>query len=246
MDLFVLEVTFSFGGKEDTLWPVVLRHGRETILVDCGYAGFLPLLEAAMAKHGLALKDLTGVIITHHDMDHMGCAAELKEAYPALKVYASAGEKPYLEGARKSLRLQQAEDLFPCLPEAQKPGALQFQQLLKSVQPVAVDEVLVMGEDVPFLPGVQVIHTPGHMPGHISLYLPGKKTLVAADALVYERGAFDIANPHYALDLPAAIASVMQLQDLDIDTVICYHGGVVCEGIYKGLRQLLARYNRTV
>lgn len=244
MDCYALEVRFSFGGKEDALYPVVLRHGREVVLVDCGYAGFAPLLEGALHKYGLSLSDLTGVIITHHDIDHIGALAELKAANPALRVYSSPAEKPYIEGKQKSLRLQQAEDLAACLPEDQRAGAEQFQQLLKSVRAVAVDEVLPLGEDIPFLPGVRVLATPGHMPGHISLYLPGQKTLVAADAVVWEHGTFDIANPQYTLDLPAAIASIQTLQQLPIDTIICYHGGVVREGVREGLHQLLSRYNR--
>lgn len=244
MDLYVLELRFSFGGREDALHPVVLRPGRETVLVDCGYAGFLPRLEAALLEQGLAPRDLTGVIITHHDVDHTGCAAELKAAYPALRFYSSAVEQPYIEGVKKSLRLQQAEDLYPCLPGEQKAGALQFQQLLKRLQPIAIDAVVAPGEEIPFLPGAHAIDTPGHMPGHLSLYLPGLKTLVAADALVYEQEAFDIANPQYTLDLPAAIESVRKLQQLDIDTVVCYHGGVVRGGIAESLRQLLARYER--
>lgn len=242
MDLYVLEVSFSFGEKQDTLYPVVLRHGPEVILVDCGYAGFAPLLQAAMEPHGLSLGDLTGVIITHHDMDHMGALAELKEQYPSLKVYSSPAEKPYIDGTKKSLRLQQAEDLYPCLPEDQKPGAEAFRQALESVRTVAVDGVLPPGEDLPFLPGVRVVATPGHMPGHISLYLPATKTLVAADAVVYEHGTFDIANPHYTLDLPAALASIERLQQLPIDTIVCFHGGLVREGVSEGLCQLLARY----
>jgi glyoxylase-like metal-dependent hydrolase (beta-lactamase superfamily II) len=242
MDLYVLEVSFSFGEKEDTLYPVVLRHGPEVILVDCGYAGFAPLLQGAMEKHGLSFTDLTGVIITHHDMDHMGALAELKEQYPSLQVYSSPAEKPYIDGTKKSLRLQQAEDLYPCLPEEEKPGAEAFRQALASVRTVAVDGVLTPGEELPFMPGVRVVATPGHMPGHISLYLPGTKTLVEADAVVY--GAFDIANPHYTLDLPAALASIEKLQQLAIDTIVCFHGGLVREGVSEGLCQLLARYQK--
>ena len=48
MELYVLELSFCFGGREDALYPVVLRHGSETVLVDCGYGGFSPRLEAAL------------------------------------------------------------------------------------------------------------------------------------------------------------------------------------------------------
>lgn len=243
-ELYVLEVRYNFNGKEDVLYPVVLRNDRETVLVDCGYAGFMPLIEKAMTEHGLALKHLTGIIITHHDMDHMGGLAEIRASYPAVKVYTSSIEKDYVEGHQKSLRLQQAEDLYACLPEEHKPGALQFQQGLRSVQPATVDDVLPLNEEIPFLEGVRAIPTPGHMPGHISLYLPEQRTLVAADAVVYENGQFDVANPQYTLDLPAALDSVRRLQQLDIDTMVCYHGGIIKENVPQKLLALADRYSR--
>lgn len=242
MNLFVLDLPFSFGGKEDHLYPVVLQNQQEVILVDCGYAGFMPLLNKALQQHGLSLQHLTGLLITHHDIDHMGCAYELKAALPELKIYTSVWEEAYVSGCEKSLRLQQAEGIFSCLPEEQKPGAAAFQDLLKSMQPVVVDTVFADGEEPAVLPGVQVVHTPGHMPGHISLYIKEHKTLIAADALVYQNGELEIANPSYTLDLPAALDSIKKLQQLDINTLICYHGGVVDTAIAVKLEQLLSRY----
>jgi len=242
MNLFVLDLPFSFGGKEDHLYPVVLQSRQEVILVDCGYAGFKLLLEQSLQQHGLSLGSLTGLLITHHDIDHMGCAYELKETYPALKLYTSVWEEAYVTGRKKSLRLQQAEDLFDCLPEEQKQGAIAFQELLKTMQPVPVDAVFADNEEPSIMPGVEVIHTPGHMPGHISLYIKESKTLIAADAIVYQDGQLDIANPSFTLDLPQALASVQKLQQLEINKIICYHGGVVDASIQTKLLQLLARY----
>lgn len=242
MNLFILDVTFTVDGRQGTLYPVVLQQGSETVLVDCGYAGFLPLLQEAMEKHGLSLSDLTGVIITHHDIDHMGALAELKARYPALRVYASEVEKRYVDGSQKSLRLQQAEDLYACLPEDQKPWALEFQQRLKRVQPAAVDEIIPLDADLPFMSGVRVVATPGHTPGHISLYVPELKTLVAADALACQDGVLDMANPQFTLDMPQAIASIEKMQQLELDRVVCYHGGEVKGDIKAQLSDLLNQY----
>jgi len=244
MHLLILDLLYTFGGKEDHLFPVVLQSNEETILVDCGYAGFMPLLDEALHQQGLSLDSLTGLLITHHDIDHMGCAYELKQVYPRLKIYTSVWEEPYVTGQSKSLRLQQAEDLFDSLSEEQKPGALVFQELLKTMQPVAVDAVFADNEAPAVLPGVQIIHTPGHMPGHISLYLNTSRTLIAADALVYQDGQLDIANPAFTLDLPEAIASVKKIQTLNVSTIICYHGGIVSNGVALQLEQLMGRYRQ--
>lgn len=241
--LLVIDLCFHHNGREQCLHPVILQQNSETILVDCGYPGFLPLLEAAVAKHNLSLQQLTGVLITHHDNDHMGALAELKEKYPQIRVYASAEDAPYVIGSKKSLRLQQAEDLFSCLPEEQKEGALQFQEMLKAVRPVAVDETVAEGA-IPFLPGVEVVLTPGHMPGHLSLYLKEEKILVAADAVVYEDGELNIANPAFTLDLPAAVQSVKKLRQMEIKKLVCYHGGVVEANIAQGLDNLIAKFSK--
>ena len=242
MNLYILDIAFRYQEREDHLYPVVLQNDHEVILVDCGYAGFMPLLDTALRQQGLSLDSLTGLIITHHDIDHMGCASELKEAYPLLKIYAPVWDAAYVEGHEKSLRLQQAEAMYDSLPEEHKDWAKGFQEALKAVKPVKVDGFLSDFQELAFLPGVQVIHTPGHMPGHISLYLKESRTLIAADAVVYEEGKLGIANPSFTLDMPAALDSIRKLQQLAIDKMICYHGGVVDTTIPDKIDQLLNQY----
>ncbi|QMU27501.1 MBL fold metallo-hydrolase [Adhaeribacter radiodurans] len=241
MKHYVLEVRYNFKGVENVLYPVILQNEAELILIDCGYPGFIPLLEKALQQHNLSLQNLTGIIITHHDIDHVGCLYELKEKYPALKIYSPEIEEPYINGQKKSLRLQQAEALYNSLPEEQKPGALAFQEMLKQIQPVPVDATFTE-EELPFLRGVRVIKTPGHMPGHISLYLPECKTLIAADAVVIENGELEISNPDFTLDLKRAVDSIKKLQALNIQQLVCYHGGNTLNDIQLNLEKLIAKY----
>ncbi len=74
-----------------------------------------------------------------------------------------------------------------------------------------------------------MIFTPRHTPGHISLYLEGSRVLVAGDALTADRGHLNGPNPLATLDMRTAMQSVRRLAELDVDTVVCYHGGVVSE-----------------
>jgi glyoxylase-like metal-dependent hydrolase (beta-lactamase superfamily II) len=173
----------------------------------------------------------------------VGGLAELKEKYPRVKVYSPQMEEKYISGKAKSLRLSQAENLFPALPEDQKAGALHFQQMLRNIRPVEVDRTFAEDRELDFLPGARIVHTPGHMPGHISLYLQATKTLVAADAVVYENGELEIANPHFTLDLPGAVASVAKLRQLETDTLVCYHGGVVMGNVGAKLDKLIRKYD---
>ncbi|MEJ8804002.1 MBL fold metallo-hydrolase [Pontibacter sp. H249] len=243
MKLHVLDVKFNFKGREEVIYPVILHHEDQLLLIDCGYAGFMPLIENAANLQGITLDNLTGVIVTHHDIDHIGGLYEIKQHYQAIKVYSSGLEAAYISGKEKSLRLVQAEGIYQELPEDQKPGARAFQKILENVSPVEVDYVFPEAEEFLFLKGVKIIPTPGHMPGHISIYMEESKTLIAADALVCETGKLQIANPAYTLDLPQAIESVKKLCHLEIDRIVCYHGGVVEGNIREKLNSLVYDYS---
>lgn len=224
--IIVLEIDFQFGGMKDSIYPVVLVDKKEIILVDCGYIGFLPKIEQALIEKGINPDLLTKLVITHHDHDHMGALYDLKKKYPQIKVVASNIESRYISGKEKSLRLEQAESMQKHLPEEQKAFGEQFITLLKQVKPVKVDCVVRDGKMKEWCGGCKIIETNGHMPGHISLYLPTFKTIIAGDAMTLENGKPAIANPQFTLDREAAIGSMNKLLGLGAERIICYHGGI--------------------
>ncbi|MNI19018.1 putative metallo-hydrolase YflN [compost metagenome] len=238
----LLEIEFEYNGQKQVITPILLQDECDMILIDCGYPNFMPLLEEAANRHNVTLDSITKLIVTHHDMDHIGSLAALKRTYPHIDIIAYELEVPYIEGAKKLLRLEQAESTFNALPDEAKPYAEQFIRFLQSIEPAAVDRTVSNGERLPWCDGIEIIHTPGHMPGHISLYLPASKTLIAGDAVVIEEGNLAIANPQYTLDLDEAIRSVQRLLDYDIEQIICYHGGLFHGDVQQALQQLIHKY----
>lgn len=84
-----------------------------------------------------------------------------------------------------------------------------------------VDIYLEEGESTPG-PGVRlnVFHSPGHSPGHIALYLPEPKALIAGDVVFYQSTG--------RVDLPggsarALKASIQRLSKLDVEYLLCGH-----------------------
>jgi glyoxylase-like metal-dependent hydrolase (beta-lactamase superfamily II) len=242
LKIHTLEIAFESNQTIDFIYPTLLEAESGLFLVDCGYADFLPKIEKAANIINLSLQNLTGIILTHHDIDHVGGAYEIKAQYPNVKIYASATEAKYIGGEAQAPRLAQAEAIYPTLSDEQKIGGADFIARLKTIRVVAVDEILPLDANFSALAGVCVVATPGHTPGHISLYLPDSQTLIAADALVIENEELKLANPQFTLDLPQAINSVKKLQILDIQTVICYHGGVMQGNITEKLAQLLQNF----
>ncbi|MDU5143969.1 MAG: MBL fold metallo-hydrolase [Paenibacillus dendritiformis] len=240
--LHLLQIECEYNEQQQAIAPVLLQDGDDTILVDCGYPDFGPLLEEAANRQGIRLDSMTALIVTHHDMDHIGSLAALTRAYPRIEIFAHELEQPYIEGKRKPLRKEQAESTLDALPEEAKKGAEQFIRFLQSIEPARVDRTVAHGERLPWCGGIDIVHTPGHTSGHISLYLPACKTLIAGDAVVIEDGRLNIANPRHAWDLKEAVRSVRRLLDYDIERIICYHGGLYDRDVRQALRELVHAY----
>ena len=222
---WLLDLTYPWNGTVQHLHPVLLPGDTDTVLVDCGYPGSLELLEAELSARGASLAQVTKLVLTHQDDDHMGAAAELKERYPALQILASETEAPYISGERKNLRLRQAEEMQEQLPEDQKEFGLQFCRRLRRVPPVAVDRPLHPGEQFGWGGGCEILGTPGHTPGHISIRAQNGEYLIAGDAAVVEDGALAVANPEFCLDLNEAVRSLEQLRAASCRRYLCFHGG---------------------
>lgn len=238
-EITVLKIEYSFGKTTDYIYPVVLQHEEELVLVDCGYPNFLPQVKEAAKVQNIDLDKLTKVVVTHHDYDHMGALAQIKRQYPNIKVLASKEQAPFIQGEKKSLRLQQAESLYDNLPDSEKPMAKYLHNLFASVEHAQVDEYVTDGQMFPWCGGAEIIHTPGHMPGHSSLYFKKHKTLISGDALAVQDGILMIANPNYCLDLKLAKQSVQKLLGYDIEKIICYHGGVFEDNVKTSLEKII-------
>lgn len=184
--------------------PVLIWDEKMAVLIDTGFPGQYDDLCIQLEKVGVPISQLKAVILTHQDMDHIGCLPEiLKECGSQIKIYAHELDKPYIEGQ------------LPLL----KDGHLEHPPKGK------VDETVSDGQELPFCGGIRVIHTPGHTPGHISLYLMDSKTLIAGDSMFSVDGMLGGIHEPTTLDTETARFSLKKYIELDITSVICYHGG---------------------
>lgn len=223
----ILDLKYIFGGMEQHIYPAVLLGEDDVVLIDCGYPGSLPMIEAQLQAHGIDPRSLTKLVLTHQDDDHTGAAAELKEKYPDIQILASCEEAPYISGERKNLRLQQGEDLQEQLPEDQKTFGEQFCQRYRDLVPVLPDLLLHDGDRFDWGGGCEILATPGHTPGHISIRALDGEYMVTGDAAVLKGGALTIANPKFCLDMEAAENSLAEMTRRKCRRYICYHGGVL-------------------
>ena len=235
----VLELEMSFAGRTSLIHPVLLRDDDgSTTLIDTGMPGQLEQLRTLMQKAGVSLSALTRIIITHQDIDHIGGAQAIVEASHA-EVFAHPDDIPYIQGELPLIKMnaERVAAMLASLPEAQRDAA---RAIFAHPPRVAVDRRLADGQELPFHEGIVVIHTPGHTPGHVSLYLRKHRILVSGDAMVVQDGVLAGPNPGATPDLEQATKSLGKLAAYPIDRVICYHGGVSPAGASARIRELCA------
>lgn len=229
----MLEISAIIMGKVNVIHPTLLWDEDTVILVDTGYPGQLPLFREAMAKAGVPFDKLSKVIVTHQDLDHIGSLPAILNASPQrVEVLAHEVEKPYIQGEKRLLKITpqaiaQAVNSLPAEMSEQQRKA--FKAGLENPPKANVDKTVADEEELPYCGGITVITTPGHTPGHISLYHKKSKTLITGDTLLVVDGQLRKPDPHLTLDMNVAIKSLKKLAQYDIETVICYHGG-----LYKG------------
>ena len=224
----IIELTLQMpdGRKEVPIHPIVLQDDEYLTLVDCGFIGSLRLLEKELGKHGISIEQLTALVLTHHDHDHMGAAAALKRANPRIQIYSSLEESVYISAREKPLRLVQAEELQAQLPPQQQAFGRMFCDMLQRVEPVTVDAHLTDSQETGWCGGCQVLLSAGHTPGHISLYCKGLDAVIVGDAFALEQNTPVLANPQFTLDVEMAKRSMEKLLSLKARTYYCYHGGI--------------------
>ncbi|MFV0972925.1 MBL fold metallo-hydrolase [Bacillus sp. BSL6] len=224
MKIIELPIEFEFNGKKQCIFPSLIILHNELTLVDTGYTNFLPLIENAILKHGYELKNLKNIIITHYDDDHIGSLYDFQVKYPHVHIIASEIESNYINGDIKSERLVQAEEMLERMPNEEKEFGKWFIQQLKNIRHIFVDEKVHDGQMI-LNNECQIVATPGHTSGHISLYFPDLHSVITGDAAVQDNGELVIANPNFCLDIEKAEESLKRIKDLKAVKYYCYHGG---------------------
>jgi glyoxylase-like metal-dependent hydrolase (beta-lactamase superfamily II) len=200
------------------------------VLVDAGIAGTAPMIRStAQARFGGNGRPAC-ILMTHGHFDHVG-ALETLAADWEVPIYAHPAERPYLAGQKS----------YPPPEPGVGGGLIARLSPLFPTSPVDVSQYLYdlpADRGVPFAPGWQWVHTPGHTPGHVSLWRAEDRVLIAGDAFVTTRQesiyssvtqAPEMHGPpmYFTPDWPSAKQSVRELAALSPHIVVSGHGAAM-------------------
>jgi len=222
--------------------PVVAHDAENMILIDCPIAeNYTELLDTANEK-GVDLSLLTHVILTHQDGDHVGSIHHLRADFPSIKVMASAIEKEHLEKRRKLIRQERCEAELESAMGERKAELESEINMYRALEPIHVDITVEDRQVLDICGGVEIIASPGHMPGHISVYLRALKILVAGDSMICSDGKLHTANPVFTIDLDESVRTLEKYLSYDIKQVVCYHGGVFSGDCRSAIKTVISDY----
>jgi glyoxylase-like metal-dependent hydrolase (beta-lactamase superfamily II) len=167
------------------------------------------------------------IILTHGHFDHRGALQQLADEW-RIPVFCHHMEVPYLTGKAS----------YPPPDPTVGGGVMASMAFVYPSGPIDVhDHLRELPDDntVPSLPDWRWIHTPGHTPGHISLFREQDGVLVAGDAIVTTRqeSIFSVMTQkrvvsgppkYFTPDWGAAARSVKELAALEPNVIATGHG----------------------
>jgi glyoxylase-like metal-dependent hydrolase (beta-lactamase superfamily II) len=202
-------------------------------LVDTGIktdASF-EMLKKELKELGFSIGSIERILITHGHIDHYGQAQKISSLsgapiYIHPKEYGRIRSVIHSFGPLKSILLRNGA------PEGLVNQAIRF---MESAQKMAdsLDEAFFLGdgETISFTSmDWKTIHCPGHSPGLICFYWPGKKTLFTGDHLLKEITPNPVLNvpdsrsPLRYQSLKEYLSSLKKVEELDVGLLLPGHG----------------------
>jgi len=182
------------------------------LLVDAGLGFHANRVLGALRSAGVRV---ARHVITHAHVDHVGGLASLVRVTGA-PVYIGSGERGYAESGAP-----------PYHPGLDRVGLGCVAKAITRFESFPVAGVLAEGDHVGH--GFVVVETPGHSPGHISLWREADRVLIAGDAVAGQAAITlrpGLVEPPeiFTFDRRRSRESIRRLAELEPSIVLFGHG----------------------
>jgi glyoxylase-like metal-dependent hydrolase (beta-lactamase superfamily II) len=202
----------------------LLAGDGPTVLVDTGLAGtpdeaLLPALDQVGAEPDL-------IVISHADLDHCGGNKRMRERYPHALFACHELDRRWIESNAAMLAENYRWHEPYGLDGPDDSGRREMLTLLGGDSPI--DLGLRRGETIRLGSGrrLEVLHLPGHSPGHIGLWDPQRRVAIIVDAVlsdgIYDRAGTKLIPPRY-YDAAAYRETIRRVRALEPELMLTAH-----------------------
>jgi glyoxylase-like metal-dependent hydrolase (beta-lactamase superfamily II) len=226
-------IHYMGGRKGGYVRAFLIEDGRDLTLIDTLYPEDGHEVLAEIHRLGRSGSDLKRIVITHAHRSHLGGLAALKQ-WSGATVLSHKWEADIISGNREAQRVS----LLPRLPlRAWMPFQFGLALGRGKHPPCPVDETLTEEDEIG---GLQVLHIPGHTPGHLGFYSPEKKVLISGDAIAtWPR--FEDGWPAFTLDPQRHRVSIARMAALEPEVVGVGHGDPITSNAAERVHELAER-----
>lgn len=253
----IIPDTFFLVSPGSAMWPTpansyIIKDRGGFILIDCGYGNHEYYLKFVkfLNEKGIDIGKIKMTVFSHAHPDHMGGASNLLSSVrcrtliseieaPAAKDPALLEERFDIPMAKKCLSSLQLKDV-------ESFSLLEFFKIkscpMCSMEPngIITEGDVIRTEKL----NLEVIYTPGHSPGHISLYDPDNKLLFSGDIIG------DVL-PWYCPSgggVTGCFESLNKIEKLPLNSILPSHGGIILDidAAIKRTRGLMTGRNEKI
>lgn len=224
-----VSVPLPFPPHEVAAWLLEGPDGHTLVDTGMDTPGARGALRDGAERLGVSPESLTRVVLTHCHIDHFGLAGRVR-AWSGAAVWLHEREDRLLREFVHGWPADRARAVGDFRRfGAHEAVAHEFVAATDRIHALYEDfrpDALLRGErgEVPGTGGWEYIHTPGHSPGHVTLYHPERQVLIAGDH-VLPRISPNIGADMYAPDpLTDYLASLRRLRELPVTLVLPSHG----------------------
>jgi glyoxylase-like metal-dependent hydrolase (beta-lactamase superfamily II) len=202
MEAIFLKITKDVYSLNSTKgnYAYLIWDNVEGILIDTGRPGQGNGILNELNSMNIKPVQIKNILITHHDVDHVGNLAKLEKETRA-KIWASKDDIPYIYGDKSRHGIKKYVSI---LLRAKKP---------QMILPYPEDQKI--GD-------IEIIPTPGHTPGHVCLLY--NNVLFAGDLLRTSNGKIVPMRSFMNWDDSLQRESINKISNYDFDWICPAHG----------------------
>src|SRR5208283_4535829 len=151
----------GWAGHPRSIASVLLRSGNFIALIDPGPSSTIANLHESLRVHGLGIRDLNALFLTHIHLDHAGASGSLVREIPQLQVYVHSRGAPHMT------------DPSRLLDSARRLYGDTMQRLYGEFVAVPQDNLRILEGGETVSAGsrqMRILYTPGHASHHVTYF----------------------------------------------------------------------------